>query len=83
LVLEVAELPAPHILQQKILSASRALHTKKAFYRWLYHLAGQIVLDDGFRLVLLELALDVRGRENSVAVDVDQVNVGFGVAQQR
>jgi hypothetical protein len=46
-------------------------------------LAGQIVLDDGFRLVLLELALDVRGRENSVAVDVDQVNVGFGVAQQR
>ena len=46
-------------------------------------MAGQIVLDDGFRLVLLELALDVRGRENSVAVDVDQVNVGFGVAQQR
>lgn len=48
----------------------------------LYHLAGQIVLNDGFRLVLLELALDVRRRKNSVAVNVDQVNVGFGVAKQ-
>jgi hypothetical protein len=56
---------------------------KKVFHGRLYHLAGQIVLDDGFRLVLLELALDVRRRENSIAVDVDQVNVGFGVAQQR
>lgn len=61
---------------------SRVAQKKSVFYCCLYHLAGQIVLNDGFGLVLLELAFDVRWGENSIAVNVDQVNVRFGVAKE-
>lgn len=46
------------------------------------YLTGQVVFHDGLGGVFeaLELATDVSRREPAVAVDVDQVNVGFRVA---
>lgn len=47
-------------------------------------MAGQIVLDDGLGGVLLglELALDVGRREATVTININEVHVRLGVAQQ-